>query len=387
MNKLIRSQAATPTAYVITSLSMGGAQKVLLQLLNSDLSRHFSPVCVISLRRVSGLEEKFAQSNIPLLYLELEKPWRIPGCLMAIIRFLRKHNVRVLYSMMHHANLFAVLLKFFVGQRLNVVWGLHDTPLKGLYTRLDHRFLFWLTVKLSHVPERIVLVSARSRQRYIECKYPLKKLCLIPNGVAIKPNNRSQLAAVRRDVRTELRLPPNAILIGSLTRYVVEKDIPCMLQAFRQFSVNESNAFLLLAGEGMTAENAELMELLLELGLGQQVLLLGVRTDASRLLNALDIATLSSRSEAMPLFIAEAMAAGVPCVASDVGDVAQLLGDTGFLVPSENPQALADGWQEAVALSGAERWDKVAAARERIRTMFGVERMVQRHRELFTSLI
>lgn len=375
-----------PSAFVITSLSMGGAQKVLLQLLDSKLSADFPPVCVIVLRRVIDLEAQFVRLNIPLIYLELERPWRTPGRLIEAVRLLKAHKVCILYSVMHHANLCAVLLRFFVGKHLRVVWSLHDTPLEGLYTRWDHRFLFWLTVKFSTIPERIVLVSARSRRRYIEQKYPLKQLHLIPNGVAIRLNSRAQITAIRGEVRAELGLSPNAILVGSLTRYVVEKDIPCMLRAFKRFCANEPDAFLLLAGEGMTADNAELAELLFGLGLDRRVLLLGVRSDAPRLLSAMDIATLSSRSEAMPLFIAEAMAAGVPCVASEVGDIPQLLGEAGYLVPPENPQALATGWHKVLALSGAERWHMVTTARERIRTEFGVERMVARHRDLFGAI-
>ncbi|MGB0848334.1 MAG: glycosyltransferase [Thiolinea sp.] len=379
------SNPPVPMVYMITSLSMGGAQKVLLQLLDSDLRRGFRPVCIVILRRVSGLESQFSELGIPLIYLEFEKPWRTPGKITEIIRMLKNNRVRFLYSVMHHANLFSVFLKWLCGRNLSLIWSIHDTPLENLYTRPDHRFFLWLTQKLSGVPKSIVVVSVRSRQRYIQLNYPATKLNLIPNGVPVRQHDRNVLAAARRELRAELGLGADAVLIGSLTRYVTEKDIPCMLEAFSLFQQTEKEAFLVLAGEGIEEENSELSVLLDELAIADSVFLLGIRSDAEKILRGLDIATLSSRSEALPLFIAEAMGEGVPVVATSVGDIPLLLGDTGELVAPENPSALKNGWQKILALSGAERWAIVESARHRVASEFSVASMVDKHRQLFEN--
>ena len=109
---------------------------------------------------------------------------------------------------------------------------------------------------------------------------------------------------------------------------------------------------------------------------------LGIRADASRLIAALDIATLSSRREAFPLFIAEAMASGIPCVATDVGDVAEAIGQTGLVVPKENPEILALAWQQMLKFSATQRQQYGEAAKHRIQQYYNMDIVVEFYKEL-----
>lgn len=375
-----------PVAYVITSLSMGGAQKVLLGLLASGLSQRYPPL-VISLRHTPGLEAAFRGLGVEPFYVGLEQPWRVLGNIRRLLALLKAHDVRLLYSLMHHANLFAVLLRYLLGKpRPALVWSLHDTPVKNLYTRWSHRFFLWLTCRLSHIPERIVLVSERSRARYLELGYPAASTTLIPNGVDVPTLEPDRIIANRHAVRTELGLSPASLLVGSLTRAVPEKDLPCMLEAFALLAPDMPNLHLLLAGEGVDAENSDLVQQVNQHGLAGRVHLLGVRSDAKRLIRALDVATLSSRSEAFPLFIAEAMALGIPCVATDVGDIAHLLGGHGLLVPAGDAAPLATAWRQVLHWSSSQRSAWVNAAWERVNSQFSLQQMVKRHAALFAEL-
>ncbi|GEM_PF-1330071 len=373
-------------AYIITSLAMGGAQKVLLGLLDTQQLKSKPPL-VISLLKTKGLQEAFDSIGVEIFYLELEKPQLIFKRAFQLRQLIIERRIKVFYSFLHHANLFALLMA-----RLSskphpiVIWGLHDTPLKNLYTRWQHRLLFWLTVRLAHIPRKIILVSERSRKRYLEVGYPANTMQLIPNGVLIKPLDLEQIETDRQAVRAELGLSADALLVGSLTRAVPEKDLPLMLEAFAQLVANQ-DAYLVLVGEGVDKQNTDLQVNLASLGLQDRVYTLGIRQDAQRLIRSFDLATLSSRSEALPLFLVEAMALGVPCVATDVGDISLVLGGQGELVATRDSHALAIAWQKVLSYSVTERKKKTQAAWQHIQTNFSLERMQQQHLAVFAELL
>lgn len=373
-------------AYIITSLAMGGAQKVLLGLLESP-QLPLKSTLVISLLKTQGLQESFARLGVEVFYLELEKPQYILKKIFELRKLLAERKIKLIYSFLHHANLFAVLIAMLsIKPAPKLIWGLHDTPLKHLYTRWQHRALFWLSIRLSGIPQKIILVSERSRQRYLEIGYPASSMQLIPNGVLVQPLNLQQIESDRLAVRAELGLNPAAILIGSLTRAVPEKDLPLMLLAFASFS-QQCEAHLVLVGEGVDTQNTELQAQINALGLQGRVHYLGIRQDAARLIRAFDIASLSSRSEALPLFLVEAMALGVPCVATNVGDIPLVLAGQGELVAAGDSTALAAAWQKVLAYSAAQRQQKIELAWQHIQTHFSQERMQEQHLAVFAELI
>lgn len=387
MKRLIDYNADfSQVAYLITSLAMGGAQKVLLGLLAHQQLKSQPPL-VISLLKTQGLQHEFASLGVEIFYVELEKPQLIFKKLYELRQLLVKRKIKILYSFLHHANLFALLLASLgATPKPAVIWGLHDTPLKNLYTRWQHRLLFWLSVRLSSLPSKIILVSARSRKRYLEVGYAANNMELIPNGVPVKSLNPEQLKLDRQAIRAELGLSGQAILIGSLTRSVPEKDLPLMLEAFAQLN-SEQDIHLVLAGEGVDAKNAELQAQISALGLEQRVHTLGIRHDSQHLIRAFDLATLSSRSEALPLFLVEAMALGIPCVSTNVGDIALVFADHGQLVDAGDASGLAAAWQQVLAYSEAERQAKIQAAWQHIYINFSLEKMQQHHLAIFTEVL
>lgn len=381
-------KASRHVVYIITSLAMGGAQQVLLQLLKGK-PVGYQPLCVVTLRRAAGIEEKVRELGVPVLHLELNKPWLLPGKLFGLWRLLRRQPADVLFSLMPHANLFTAVLQKVFRWRGRLIWNLHNTPDAGLYPRRIHQLILWLSYYAAQtMPDKIVVVSERSQQRYLQLGYPADKLVLIHNGVEVSAHDHSaaqRFQATRQRIRDEFALAAEAVLIGSLTRYVPAKNIPLMLQAFRLLLdqyVAAPPLRLLLAGEGMMAGNAELQQLIRCYQLEDKVLLLGIRSDAGELIRALDIATLSSRSESLPLFMVESMAAGVLCVATDVGDMGVLLGGTGWLVPSERADLLAAAWGEVLQMAEGERLQRVQLARQRVLAEYSVEGMLEHYADV-----
>lgn len=370
--------------YVITSLSVGGAQKALLNLARSGFSQDYKPH-VLALVAVDGLYRQFVAAGIPVTVLGIN---RVTGLLLALprlVQVLLRVRPALIHGWMHHGNLAATLAWGLMAGRPLLLWGMHHTPEQATLERLQHALVLRMGRWLSRFPQSIVYVSQRSLQRHRELGYAMRHARVIANGIpaADVQANRKRLED-RLALRQELGLGDDALLIGSLTRLVPEKDIPNLFAAIRQWQAWGRDAHFVLAGEGMVPESSGLHCELANLPRPEQVHLLGVRADAAHLIAALDIATLSSRREAFPLFLAEAMAAGVPCVATDVGDIAECVADTGLVVPAGDPEALAGAWRDLLQQDNNQRASLGDKASRRIASRYSLDAVVVAYRELIT---
>jgi len=141
-----------------------------------------------------------------------------------------------------------------------------------------------------------------------------------------------------------------------------------------------------LAGEGVTVDNLQLASYIGVDSLRGRVFMLGRRSDIPRLTAALDIATCSSIAEAFPNIIGEAMACGVPCVSTDVGDVAQIVGDCGILIPIEDTQALVAGWAKLIDRGADGRRRLGEVARQRIIQRYSLDAIVGMYENLYEEM-
>lgn len=371
--------------YVITSLSVGGAQKALLNLATSEFSHEHQPH-VLALVEVDGIRQQFEQAGIPVQVLGLNRPTQLPLLLPRLIRLVWTIKPRVIHGWMHHGNLFATLAWLFAGCHPVLLWGMHHTPEAATLERAQHAFVLRVGRWLSRFPQQIVYVSRRSMQRHAEMGYASHHAQVIANGIPLGKADRH--AEDRASVLQELGIPADALLVGSLTRFVPEKDIPNLMAGIRLFQgQGGANVHFLLAGEGMNATNPALQALLAQTPVPANVHLLGVRTDAARLIAALDLATLSSQREAFPLFLAEAMAVGVPCVATDVGDIAEFVADTGLIAPVGDAAALAQAWQNILQRTQEQRRILGSQAQQRVAERYSLDAVVQAYRGVLRSLL
>src|SRR5690606_10078664 len=156
-------------------------------------------------------------------------------------------------------------------------------------------------------------------------------------------------------VRSELDLGSNPI-IGFVARYDPLKDHDNLLQALSLLQVTDLRPTCLLVGTGLEQGNAALADRIVHFRLLDQIRLLGRRSDVPRVMNALDLHVMSSVSEAFPNVLAEAMACGTPCVSTDVGDAAAIVGESGWIVPPHDPKALAYAITSALESQNRADW-------------------------------
>ena len=181
-------------------------------------------------------------------------------------------------------------------------------------------------------------------------------------------------------------MPCDALLIGLVARVHPIKDHANFLRAAALFAVTCPQALFVLVGDGADTSNSALGCLIDELQLRERVRLCGRRTDIAAINAALDIATSSSWSEAFPNAIGEAMACGVPCVATDVGDVREMIGDTGVVVPPRDAPALAAGWSQLAALDAPARRALGQRARQRVIERYSLKSVSDQYADLYMSL-
>jgi glycosyltransferase involved in cell wall biosynthesis len=191
----------------------------------------------------------------------------------------------------------------------------------------------------------------------------------------------------RRSVRLELNIPEEAILIGLIGRFDPLKDHRCFLKAGAKLLSNKQEIFFLLAGREVDWQNRHLKQFIEKLGMSENVFLLGERRDVHRIMAAFDIAACSSVAEGFPNVIGEAMSCGIPCVVTDVGDSAWLVGDSGMVVPPRNHEALYEAWLKMIEMGSEKRRVLGEKARKRIEDHFSIQMIVKKYEQLYEEQV
>jgi glycosyltransferase involved in cell wall biosynthesis len=370
--------------HLIPALDSGGAQVMLCNLLSKTNREKFEPI-VISMTDRGIFGDRISALNVQLytLGMELGKPsikslWKLQDLLKQI-----KPNV--IQSWMYHANIAAQLSQLLSFMDIPICWSIHHSIASLGSEKKLTIMLIKLGAYLSHLIPEIVFVSQLSQQQHQALGYSDRNSCVIPNGFNTSLYLPSP--AARRSVRADLRLPENAFLIGAIGRNHPMKDHANFINAAALLLAHHPDVHFLLIGSGLDNDNSTLVAQIEQLKIQDRIHLLGVRSDISRLSAALDICSLSSAyGEAFPLVIGEAMSCGVPCVVTDVGDSAWIVGNAGRVVPPKNAPALAQAWQELLELEPQARAELGERARDRVIKDFSLEFIVDRYEELYVSL-
>jgi glycosyltransferase involved in cell wall biosynthesis len=367
--------------HVITSLDVGGAETMLVKLLQELAADVPSAVVVLKDRGPLALPiEKLA---VPIHFLGVRRN-RLPGpkAVLRLVSAARKFRPNVVQGWMYHGNLAAWLASRILGGNPRFVMNVRQTLYDFSRERSLTRYVIKAGAMLSAAADAVIYNSVLSASQHEAVGYRREKRVLIPNGFdldVLKPD-----PDVRAQVREEFKLDPAARLIGHVSRFHPMKDHATLLEAARLLVDRIGDAKFLLVGHGVTNENAELSAMVHRLGLVQNVIFAGERSDVPRIMAAIDLAVLPSAwGEGFPNVVGEAMATGVPCVVTDVGDSAMLVGDCGRVVPVRDPMALAHAMVEVLNSADSERADLGRRARERIRDNFALDRIAEMYRNTY----
>lgn len=366
--------------HVITGLNAGGAEMTLYKLLQHTDRSVIAPA-VISLLDTGVLGAKIERLGIEVRELRMGRSMLpSPGVMIRLMRILEEMKPDIVQGWMYHGNLAALLAgriepkpKIFWNIRGSHVYLRHEKPLTAIVIKL--------LAALSNRPDVIINNSSRSKELHERVlKYSGGQI-VIPNGFdagRYRPDPDARGA-----VREEWGIGENGIVVGAAGRYDPAKDYANFLRAASIVARGEPGVRFVMIGAGLDPANRRLAKLVAACGLHDRVSLLGYREDLHRLYCGLDIAVSSSRGEGFPNVVGEAMSSGVPCVVTDVGDSAWIVGDTGRVVPPRDPAALADGIRGLIAAGETARKELGARARKRIEETFSLRSAVDRYEALY----
>ena len=366
--------------HIITGLYVGGAETMLYKLLSEMDHDRFQNV-VVSLLEIGPIGKQIQALGIPVYSLGMKRGLVTPGQFAALWRVLHRERPSIVQTWLYHADLLG-LLAGRLARVPHIVWNLRCADILG-YTSANTSWVLRACALLSRWPDAIISNSHAGKAIHASAGYRARRWVVIPNGFDLarfKPDSEA-----RASVRRELGICPEDAVIGTVARFDPAKDYTTFLRAALRLLDSNQHVSFVLVGRGVVPSNPHLQEILGSNEAHHRTHMLGVRTDVPRLLAALDIFTCSSASEGFANVIGEAMACGVPCVVTDVGDSARIVGDTGRVVAPRDPGALAAAWESLLRAGPQARQQLGARARQRVEQHYSLEAVTRMYEELYLS--
>lgn len=365
-------------ALFIPSLERGGAERQVLELAKALRLRAWRVLVVTMYPTGSNVAYRDVDGDIAYEVVCLEKK----GALRFLIRFqhlIKERDIRIVHAYLGTAQIYALAVKVSLW-RLKLIFGIRDA-LPLFYTKSIRYVLCDLAIFCAtRMVKKYVFNSnagAIAKGRYVNRAQKI----VVPNFIdteKFRPN---------RDMRTRVRLEIGiseaeliVMVVANVTPY---KDYTTFVASAKRVSERCVNALFIVVGDA-TGSYAESIKAQVRLsGMESKLRFLGARSDVEDLLVAADVYCSSSETEAFSNSIGEAMACGVPCVVTDVGDSAQIVGDTGFVVPSKDVEALAQGLTSVLAMSADARRQLGAEARRRVIECFSSQGLVGTYEAIY----
>lgn len=353
-------------------LDLGGLQQVIYNLCRT-LDRNRFEIFVLCLREKGLFASDVEALGIPVYLLEQKERGADYFAFLKVARLLRELRIDVVHT--HNTQ------PFFDGTLGAVLAGvrtvIHTDHARAFPDKLRYMIAEWAMALYAY---RVVGCSEHtSRQLMRYEKIPERKISTIPNGI---DGSRFELTIDRQAKRRELAIHEQGSVIGLAVRLSDQKGITFLLQAMPRILARHPDTTLLIAGDGDLRMDLEREAR--ELGIASRVKFCGPRKDIPELLKVLDLYVLPSKWEGLPMVILEAMAAGCPIVATDVGgnSTAVVDGVTGTLVPPQDPDALADA---VIRLLDSPDLLKTYAekGKSRFRERFSAETMARQYERLY----
>jgi glycosyltransferase involved in cell wall biosynthesis len=366
--------------HVITGLTGGGAEGMLAKLLAAEENLR-AEAAVVCLGVETPLAKKIQGLGVPVHCLH----WR-PGLGQTSLRasrellgLRRRYRPQIVQGWMYHGSLAAQMAGF--GAPVPVLWNIRQSLDLKQEKRSTAAVVRLLSI-LSRRPAGIIYNSHAGARSHEAIGFSRARTQVIGNGFDTQRYQPD--ASARNWLRSSLGLAPDTPLIGMLARMDPMKGHSVFLRAAARVRQSCPEVHFVLAGARVSATHPALAPLLQTLGLASCVHCLGERCDGERIWAGLDLATSSSvMKEGFSNSIGEAMACGVPCVATDVGDAAVVVGSAGTVVAPDDSEALAAAWGAWLRAGGGERQRCGARARARIEGEYSIGRVAAQYQEYY----
>ncbi len=358
--------------FLIRTLGYGGAERQLVTLAK-ELQRHGYSVTIGVFYPDLALGKELYEAEVKVVVLNKKGRWDVIGFAFNLFRLLHREKPNILYAFMGASTALSILYKPFF-RNMKIIWGIRASNMELSRKDTFLKASFSIDVFLSRFADIIIANSNAGRDYHIKYGFPSNKIIVIPNGI-----NTSKFCPSIEEglkVRKEWGVGNDEILIGIVARLDPMKDHETFIQAAWKLTRQEKKVRFLCIGDGPPSYKEKLQMLCKKIDIEDKFIWSNARDDIMAVYNAIDIlSSTSSYGEGFPNVIGEAMACGVPCVVTDVGDSALIVGETGLVVPSRKSDAVCQAWEKMLLM---DRRDIAIKARFRIEQNFSLENAVQR---------
>jgi glycosyltransferase involved in cell wall biosynthesis len=371
--------------FLIRSMHVGGTERQLVALAKG-LDKHRFDVHIALLYGDGALLKELKDvQNIEVTDLEKKGRWDLVKFFWRLIRFIRHNSFDIVYSFLPDVNLIATLAVFFGRHRHRLIWGIRASNLDfhrhGRLPKISYR----LQRLLAGIPDIIVSNSEAGLSSIVRLNPFVKKTVVIPNGIDLqrfRPNIDARI-----EYRKRLNVTDHERLIGIVARIDPMKDYETFIESVSILERKVKNLRFICIGGGPADYRARLAKFAAKKKIDEKIIWYGTCFEMPSMYNALDIVcSASSHGEGFSNAIGEAMACGIPCVVTDVGDSKMIVGDAGVVVAPGEPEALAAGIQKILQRK-AENKDLLAdQVRRRIVSNFSVDQLVSRTSTVFENV-
>jgi glycosyltransferase involved in cell wall biosynthesis len=327
-----------------------------------------------------------AVEGVRLLSLDKGGRWDVARFFRRLIRAVYAFRPHIVHGYLGVANELALLVGRLAGAR--VVWGLRCSHIDySCYESAAlHRLVFRAGSWLSRLPDLIIVNSDAGKEHYRAHGYSGGRMVVIPNGIDVTRFRMDR--GCGRQLRQAWGVKNDESLIGLMGRLDPIKDHATCFRAVAHVLSNQTKVRLVCVGEdGPPPYRQELKALAQDLALGDRVVWARATADMVAVYNALDVCVSSSFGEGFPNVIGEAMACGIPCVVTDVGDSAQIVRDRARIVPPRDPAALARALQALLHLPPEQRANIGRDGRDRIVNEYSLQQLAARTQDVLTSIL
>lgn len=369
--------------HIITGLNNGGAEGVLYRLVTNDKKNQH---IVISLMGEGKYGPLLVLNNIKTYYLELSRGKLSLSPIVILNKIIKNEKPEVVQTWMSHADLIGGLVSKLSGHK-NIIWNIRHSNLTFRVSNIKTNAVVMTCMAMSKIiPKNIICCSEKTYKDYGGRGYPKSKMTVISNGYDFEKFNTDTEA--RDKIRKELNIADDTNLLGMVARYDPNKNHHGLLRALKLVKTRNNNFQTILVGRDLNGNNESIKTLIKELELEDHVVLLDQRSDIPSIMNALDIHILSSISgEGFPNVLAEAMACGTLCIATNTGDSKVIIDDYGWIVEPNDDRSLSDAILNALKLKeNSTVWSKKQRlAKEHIISNFSLSLMIDKYNNVWES--
>ncbi len=362
--------------FLIRSLDCGGAERQLV-VLARELSQRGHKVSVAVCYSGGPLEADLKKASVRMISLDKRGRWDVFGFLVRLIRTVRSERPDLLHA--YIVDLMTVFVQPFL-RSMKIVWSIRSSDMD--LSRYDWLcgMSYTLSCWLSRSTDLIISNSYAGRRVHVADGYPADRTVVIPNG--IDTNRFFPNVEARERVRVQWGVREDEPLIGLVGRLDPMKDHETFLQAAVLLLQERNQVRFVCVGDGLSEYRTALQDRAHTLGLSDRIMWVGMQSQMPHIYNALDLlVNSSSYGEGFANVLGEAMACGVPCVATDVGDSGLVIGDASQLVPPKNPAALKTAMQKMLGSK-----PNAAEIRRRIVEHFSLENLVLTTEQMLLAL-